>query len=168
MLATSKILVNQWRNEPSSRDLLGHHLAFTKTGQEPEHEHFLLSKGSQGDGCMVAFVQVARIGDVPSGKLLAVNLHGQPMLLANVDGTIYALSGMCSHADGPLTEGSCAVVSWSAPSMVAGLRCEAGRRSCCRPPRTSRPLQCGSKRFYSGGLAVKAAWHVLKRNGRLF
>jgi 3-phenylpropionate/trans-cinnamate dioxygenase ferredoxin component len=105
MLATSKILVNQWRNEPSSRYLLGHHLAFTKTGQEPEHEHFLLSKGRQGEGCMAALVQVARIGEVPSGKLLTVNLHGQPVLLANVDGTIYALSGMCGHADGPLDRG---------------------------------------------------------------
>jgi nitrite reductase/ring-hydroxylating ferredoxin subunit len=54
---------------------------------------------------MSAFVQVARVDDVPPGKLLTVNLHGQPVVLANVDGTIYALSGMCSHADGPLARG---------------------------------------------------------------
>jgi hypothetical protein len=35
-VANSKLLVNQWRNEPSSRDQLGHHLAFTKSAQEPE------------------------------------------------------------------------------------------------------------------------------------
>ena len=34
-LANSKLLVNQWRNEPSSRDPLGHQLAFTKSAQEP-------------------------------------------------------------------------------------------------------------------------------------
>ena len=35
-MANSKILVNQWRNEPSSRDQLGHQLAFTKSAQEPD------------------------------------------------------------------------------------------------------------------------------------
>jgi nitrite reductase (NADH) small subunit len=94
---------------------------------------------------MAAFVQVARIGDVPSRKLLTVNLHGQPVQLANVDGTIYALIGMCSHADGPPDRGKLRGGLVECPSMVAGLRCEAGRRSCCRPPRASRPLQCGSK-----------------------
>jgi hypothetical protein len=29
-VANWKILVHQWRNEPSFRDQLGHHLAFTK------------------------------------------------------------------------------------------------------------------------------------------
>jgi nitrite reductase/ring-hydroxylating ferredoxin subunit len=54
---------------------------------------------------MAAFVQVARIGDVPPGQLLAVNLNGQSVVLANVDGTICAFSGICSHADGPLDRG---------------------------------------------------------------
>jgi nitrite reductase/ring-hydroxylating ferredoxin subunit len=31
-----------------------------------------------------------------------VNLHGQPVVLTNVDRTIDGLSGMCSHTDGPL------------------------------------------------------------------
>jgi len=35
-MAHSKILVNQWRSEPSSRDQLGHHLAFIKSAQEPK------------------------------------------------------------------------------------------------------------------------------------
>ena len=32
-----KILVNQWRNEPSPRYQLGHHPAFTKSAQEPDY-----------------------------------------------------------------------------------------------------------------------------------
>jgi hypothetical protein len=31
----SKILVNQWENESSSHDQLGHQLAFTKSDEEP-------------------------------------------------------------------------------------------------------------------------------------
>ena len=34
-MTTSIILVNHRENEPFSRDQLGHHLAFTKSGQEP-------------------------------------------------------------------------------------------------------------------------------------
>jgi hypothetical protein len=34
-MVSSKILVNQWRNEPSSREQLGHHLGFTKSDEEP-------------------------------------------------------------------------------------------------------------------------------------
>ncbi len=54
---------------------------------------------------MVAFVKVARLGDVPPGGMLTVNIAGQPVVLANVDGTIYAFGGVCSHADGPLGKG---------------------------------------------------------------
>ena len=54
---------------------------------------------------MVAFVRVASIGDVPPGKMMAVQVNSQPVVLANVDGTIYAFSGICSHADGPLVRG---------------------------------------------------------------
>jgi hypothetical protein len=35
-MANSKLLINQWRNEPSSRDRLGHHLAFTKSDTDGE------------------------------------------------------------------------------------------------------------------------------------
>jgi 3-phenylpropionate/trans-cinnamate dioxygenase ferredoxin component len=54
---------------------------------------------------MATFVKVARVDDVPLGKMKTVNVNGQPVVLANVDGTIYAFSGICSHADGPLGRG---------------------------------------------------------------
>jgi nitrite reductase/ring-hydroxylating ferredoxin subunit len=54
---------------------------------------------------MAAFVRVANVGDVPPGKMMTVQVNGQSVVLANVDGTIYAFSGVCSHADGPLGRG---------------------------------------------------------------
>jgi hypothetical protein len=36
-MAHSKILVNEWRNEPLFRDQLRQQLAFTKSAQEPEN-----------------------------------------------------------------------------------------------------------------------------------
>jgi nitrite reductase/ring-hydroxylating ferredoxin subunit len=54
---------------------------------------------------MAAYVKVARVGDVSPGKMLTANVNGQPVVLANVDGAIYAFGGMCTHADGPLGKG---------------------------------------------------------------
>jgi len=57
------------------------------------------------EGSMAAFVKVAHVGDVPPGKMLAVTLDGQPVVLVNVGGAMYAFGGICTHADGPLGKG---------------------------------------------------------------
>src|SRR5262245_45353304 len=36
-MVSSKLLVNQWRSEPSSHSPLGHELAFTKSADEPQN-----------------------------------------------------------------------------------------------------------------------------------
>jgi nitrite reductase/ring-hydroxylating ferredoxin subunit len=46
---------------------------------------------------MAAFVRVASVGEVPPGEMMTVQVNGQPVVLANVDGTIYAFGGVCSH-----------------------------------------------------------------------
>lgn len=51
------------------------------------------------------FVKVAAVTDVPPGQLKRVMAGGQPLLLANVDGTVYAAQANCTHDDGPLDEG---------------------------------------------------------------
>ena len=58
---------------------------------------------------MAAFVKVARVSDVPPGQMLSVHSQGQPVVLANVDGTIYALSGG-------------AIASPKPPGMGTGMR----------------------------------------------
>jgi nitrite reductase (NADH) small subunit len=54
---------------------------------------------------MTARVKVADVGDIPAGELLVVEAAGKPIALANVDGTIHALSNACLHRGGPLGEG---------------------------------------------------------------
>jgi nitrite reductase/ring-hydroxylating ferredoxin subunit len=54
---------------------------------------------------MGAFVKIAHVRDVPPGKMLTVTVDGQPVVLVNVNGAIYAFGGICSHADGPLGKG---------------------------------------------------------------
>jgi hypothetical protein len=56
-VANWKILVNQWRNEHSFRDELGHHLGFTKNDEEPisftpvgNEADLMTSKASHSEG----------------------------------------------------------------------------------------------------------------------
>ena len=54
---------------------------------------------------MGEFVTVARVGDVPPGTLRKVELDGEPIALAHVDGRFCATQGKCLHLGGPLGEG---------------------------------------------------------------
>ncbi len=54
---------------------------------------------------MADFVRVASVGDVPQGEMLIVQLNGDDVVLANVDGEIYAFGGECTHRGGPLGDG---------------------------------------------------------------
>lgn len=52
-----------------------------------------------------SFVPVAGIDEVPPGKTLKVAAGGQVILLANVEGRIYAIDDMCTHEDSSLALG---------------------------------------------------------------
>jgi nitrite reductase/ring-hydroxylating ferredoxin subunit len=48
------------------------------------------------------FQRLARVEEVPPGQTKFIWLEPLPILLANVEGTIYALSGICPHQENPL------------------------------------------------------------------
>lgn len=54
---------------------------------------------------MSELTKVASLSEVPPGTLRAVAARLQPLVLANVDGTVYALEDRCSHQDYPLSDG---------------------------------------------------------------
>lgn len=54
---------------------------------------------------MPEFVKVAQLSDVPQGEMKVVELGGEPVVLANVDGQIFAFGNTCPHRGGPLGEG---------------------------------------------------------------
>ena len=51
------------------------------------------------------FVKVAQVGDLSPGEMMAVEVGGDRVLLANVGGNIHALDDICSHAYASLSEG---------------------------------------------------------------
>jgi 3-phenylpropionate/trans-cinnamate dioxygenase ferredoxin subunit len=54
---------------------------------------------------MADWVKVAETGQVGVGELLPVEVGDTKIVLANVDGTVYALLDQCSHEDLPLSSG---------------------------------------------------------------
>ena len=50
----------------------------------------------------MAFQQVARADEVPPGQTKFVCVAGRPILLANFEGRVYALDGLCPHRLNPL------------------------------------------------------------------
>jgi nitrite reductase/ring-hydroxylating ferredoxin subunit len=54
---------------------------------------------------MAEWVRVASVGECPPGNLLGVEAGRERVVLANVDGDVYALLDRCSHQDYPLSDG---------------------------------------------------------------
>jgi len=51
------------------------------------------------------FVRVANKNDLKEGGLLKVEPEGKAVVLAMVDGKVYAIDAICTHRGGPLNEG---------------------------------------------------------------
>ena len=61
-----------------------------------------VSNTGQGDG---TWVKVADLSECPPGSLLDVEAGRESVVLANIDGDLYALENRCSHQDLPLSDG---------------------------------------------------------------
>ena len=46
------------------------------------------------------FVRVCAIDEIEEGKTRVFNVNNQPVIIAKVDGEVYALEGICSHDGG--------------------------------------------------------------------
>ena len=53
----------------------------------------------------MAFVTVARVGEIPAGGSKVVRMGDVPVAVFHVDGAYHALEDVCTHDGGPLAEG---------------------------------------------------------------
>ena len=53
----------------------------------------------------MAFLKVAKVGDIAPGRTKIVEIGDEQVALCNVDGQIYAIENVCTHDDGPLGQG---------------------------------------------------------------
>ncbi len=54
---------------------------------------------------MGELIKVATLSDISPGTCRHVDAGGRAVAVFNVDGTVYALGGTCTHRGGPLGEG---------------------------------------------------------------
>jgi nitrite reductase/ring-hydroxylating ferredoxin subunit len=54
---------------------------------------------------MPEFVRVASAMDIPPGEMLIVEVGGEEIAIANLDGDFVAFQNACTHRQGPLGEG---------------------------------------------------------------
>lgn len=52
------------------------------------------------------YIRVADKADLPLNKMILVVVDGKDVLLANVDGSYYAIANKCTHLGGSLSKGS--------------------------------------------------------------
>ena len=65
------------------------------------------------------FVRVASVGDVPAGGCVLVEVGDERILLSQLDGEFFAIDEVCTHAEGPLSEGPWRVTRSSARTTAA-------------------------------------------------
>jgi 3-phenylpropionate/trans-cinnamate dioxygenase ferredoxin subunit len=51
------------------------------------------------------FIKVGELRDVAIGAMKSYSVHGKDIVVANVDGIIYAMDRYCPHAGGDLSKG---------------------------------------------------------------
>lgn len=51
------------------------------------------------------YVKVSNTAELPINKMITVVVGGKEVLLANVDGSYYAIANQCTHAGGSLVNG---------------------------------------------------------------
>ncbi len=55
---------------------------------------------------MSDYIKTVNATDVKPGSLLTVDVQGDSVLIANVDGKFYAMGAICTHEEWDLSEGS--------------------------------------------------------------
>ncbi len=54
---------------------------------------------------MAEFRTVAKASDVAAGEMKLVDVDGEEVVIANVNGEYFAFSNTCTHVGGPLSDG---------------------------------------------------------------
>ena len=53
----------------------------------------------------MSFIEVAQVNEIPTGTMKSYPVGGKQILVANIDGKLYAINGVCTHAGGDLSKG---------------------------------------------------------------
>lgn len=83
---------------------------------------------------MTDYVKVASVNDLAPGHMTLVEVAGELICLANVDGVFYAISDECSHIGGALSDGELEGYTVTCPMHFGQFDIRSGK-VLQRPPR---------------------------------
>ncbi|MBV8171375.1 MAG: non-heme iron oxygenase ferredoxin subunit [Candidatus Eremiobacteraeota bacterium] len=101
---------------------------------------------------MATLVEVAKIADIPVGKIKVVEAGERRIALCNYDGKIYAIADECTHDRGPLDQGELIGHEVECPRHGARFDIETGRAT--RLPAV-RPVRTYAVTVNDGAIAVE-------------
>ena len=101
---------------------------------------------------MSEFQTVARVEDVPENVMLAVELDGVSIVLANSQGEVLALRDQCSHEEFPLSDGE--IVNGQVECMLHGARFDL-RTGAAKALPAVRPVKSYECRVEDGSIQIR-------------
>ncbi|MBV8281009.1 MAG: non-heme iron oxygenase ferredoxin subunit [Candidatus Eremiobacteraeota bacterium] len=97
-------------------------------------------------------LEVAKLDEVPAGRIKVVEAGGRRIALCNYDGKIYAIADECTHDRGPLDQGELIGHEVECPRHGARFDIETGRAT--RLPAV-RPVKTYPVVVNDGSIAVE-------------
>ena len=76
--------------------------------------------------------RIAKVGEIPPGQCLRVEIGGLPIGIFNVDGSFHAIHDMCTHSEASLCEGDLEGDEVVCPLHFATFNVKTG--ACTGPP----------------------------------
>jgi 3-phenylpropionate/trans-cinnamate dioxygenase ferredoxin subunit len=101
------------------------------------------------------YIRVAKADDLPPGKMICVDVAGQRILVANIDGTFYATDDTCTHEDASLSSGSLSGELVKCPLHGSRFNLRTGEPM--EDP-AEDPLRCRSVEVRDGAVLVATEW----------
>jgi len=101
---------------------------------------------------VATLLEVAKLDEVPAGRIKVVEAGGRRIALCNYDGKIYAIADECTHDRGPLDQGELIGREVECPRHGARFDIETGRAT--RLPAV-RPVKTYPVVVNDGSIAVE-------------
>jgi nitrite reductase/ring-hydroxylating ferredoxin subunit len=97
------------------------------------------------------FVEVAKVQEIPDGKMKHVEVNGKDLLLVNIDGKYYAMSDRCGHMNALLSMGNLKGNLVTCPFHGAKFDVTNGKKASepiLTPPENIEPLPSTWQKFF--------------------
>ena len=119
-----------------------------------------MSKGEEG------FKSVANKKDIKEGGLLGVELEGNKIVLAMINGQVFAIDAVCSHKGAPLEEGKLEGYNLTCPWHYAVFDVRSGKvsdRTVWAKNQTSYPVNIDES---TGDILIKLGAGIRQKGGK--